>query len=375
MLKRSFHYVARAQSAPFPVGLVAAGVALIASTYGMARFGVGLMHPQMVQARPGLDGALRAAGTAQFASYCLAVLVGGRLAATRPRGVVVAAGLSAGVGALGLVLAHSVPAFTAAAFLAGAGAGLASPALVPLLDRAVPTRQAGLSQAAVNSGTALGLLAMGAVVLLTAAVVTPWLLVAAVCAGAGLTVRVLAGPSGPAGRRRGDAGDVGDAGETGEVAVPVGGAVVVGHQRMVLPWVLAALTGAVSAYVWTYGPSVVVRATGLGTDRIGWLWVTVGAGGLLGVLTSRLVDLTSPLRAVLLTAGAVVAATGAVASTTVLGVAVGALALFGAAYMALSGTLILWGRELRPQDGGRATAWLFLALAVGQAVGAALLDP
>ncbi|ANS78118.1 hypothetical protein SGUI_0722 [Serinicoccus hydrothermalis] len=52
-----------------------------------------------------------------------------------------------------------------------------------------------------------------------------------------------------------------------------------------------------------------------------------------------------------------------------------ALALFGAAYMALTGTLILWGRVLRPQDAEQATAWLFLAVSVGQAVGTALVGP
>ncbi|WP_022924677.1 hypothetical protein [Serinicoccus marinus] len=50
------------------------------------------------------------------------------------------------------------------------------------------------------------------------------------------------------------------------------------------------------------------------------------------------------------------------------------LTLFGAAYMALTGTLILWGRVLAPLDAGQATAWLFLALSVGQAVGTALVD-
>ncbi len=63
----------------------------------------------------------------------------------------------------------------------------------------------------------------------------------------------------------------------------------------------------------------------------------------------------------------------AVALASHLVAAVASLALFGAAYMALSGILILWGRLLRPAKGGQATAWLFLALAVGQAVGAAII--
>ncbi|KUG53454.1 hypothetical protein AVL62_01250 [Serinicoccus chungangensis] len=118
-----------------------------------------------------------------------------------------------------------------------------------------------------------------------------------------------------------------------------------------------------------------VRDTGLGTDQVGWLWVAVGAGGLVGVLAGRLVDLTSPSRAFLACAAGVLLATGLVSTATQPWVAVLGLALFGAAYMALTGTLILWGRVLRPQDAGQATAWLFLALSVGQAVGAALVGP
>jgi predicted MFS family arabinose efflux permease len=361
MLKRSLH-ISDAPVTRSPTALVVAGVVLIAATYGMARFGVGLLHPQMAAARPGLDGALGPAGTAQFLSYCLAVVVAGRLVRTRARAVVLAAGLSAGVGALGLMLAHTPLTFTAAAFVAGAGAGLASPALVPVLDRAVPTRRSGLTQTAVNSGTAVGLIAVGAVVLITRAVATPWLLVAVVCVGAGLAVHALA-PREPA------------TDASPSAAGPPPGTPRASRHPMTLPWLLAAAAGVVSAYVWTYGPSAVVRDTGLDTGRIGWLWVTVGVGGLLGVLTHRLVQLTSPARAFLLCAAGLLLATTAVASTTQLWVAVLALALFGAAYMALSGTLILWGRVLRPEDGGQATAWLFLALAVGQALGSALLGP
>ena len=50
-------------------------------------------------------------------------------------------------------------------------------------------------------------------------------------------------------------------------------------------------------------------------------------------------------------------------------------AAFGGAYMAMSGVLILWGRLLDPHRGAAVTAWLFLALAVGQACGAQLLGP
>ena len=45
---------------------------VIASAYGMARFGVGLFTPRLVAERATLAGVLDWAGTAQFTSYCVA---------------------------------------------------------------------------------------------------------------------------------------------------------------------------------------------------------------------------------------------------------------------------------------------------------------
>lgn len=250
-------------------------------------------------------------------------------------------------------MAQTPTVFTIAAFVAGSGAGLASPALVPLLDRAVPTRWAGPTQSAVNSGTALGLIASGSLVLITTGIAMPWLSIATTCVIAGLAVWCCA----PANART-SAGSA-----PGRVQ----------WAPLVLPIALSLVVGVVSSYVWTYGPSVIIAKELISTDHIGWLWVAVGLGGLLGVFASQLVDRTGPLAASLLSAVGIILATAGIASTAAPWVALGSLAVFGAAYMALSGILILWGRILRPENGGQATAWLFLALAVGQAVGAATI--
>src|SRR3712207_6656434 len=73
-----------------------AGMLLIASTYGMARFGVGLLHPAMAVERPGVATALPWAGAAQFTSYCLAVGSAAYLVPRRSRIVAGAAGAAAG---------------------------------------------------------------------------------------------------------------------------------------------------------------------------------------------------------------------------------------------------------------------------------------
>lgn len=350
-MKRTFHSSPRHTTTCRQSALLVSSVALIAGTYGMARFGVGLLYPQMVAARPGLVGALPPAGMAQFLSYCVAVFVGGQLARTAARAAAAAAGLCAGIGCLGLLVAQTPSTFIIVALIAGAGAGLASPALVPLLDQTIPAGRAGAAQTAVNSGTAIGLMISGALVLLTTGITLPWLLFALVCVAAGLAVAFL-GPRRPA-------------------SVVARAPVTAGLGRLALPAVLAMAVGGASAYVWTYGPSVIVQAGLIPTRQIGWLWLVVGMGGLLGVFSSRLVDLIGPLKAFLISTVGIGLATAGVALASQLWFALASLAIFGACYMILSGVLILWGRVLRPANGGQATAWLFLALAVGQAMGAA----
>ena len=173
------------------VALTAAGVLLVASTYGMARFGVGLLHPAMAVERPGVARALPSAGAAQFASYCVAAGLAGFLVPARSRAVAGAAGVAAGLGCLGLALSTSAGWFVASAYVSGAGAGLASPALVGLLDAVVPERMAGAAQAVVNSGTSVGVVMTG---MLATAVTAPgaaWLLMAVACLAAGSAVVVL----------------------------------------------------------------------------------------------------------------------------------------------------------------------------------------
>lgn len=350
-----------------------AGLILIAATYGMARFGVGLLHPQMAAARPELADALRSAGTAQFSSYCVAALVGGQLARRHAARVALAAGLIAAAGCGGLFFAQAPVSFTIAAFLAGSGAGLASPALVPLLDRAIPPAWSGTAHAAVNSGTAVGLIASGGLALATSAPAAPWVLIGVLCILAGLAVWRLA-PVTPQ-TRSGDRDHANvSAGANANANAEAGGRDYArGSIKGPLAW--ATVAGFVSAFVWTYGPSRLVSHELIEAGSIGWLWVAVGVGGTLGLFAHRLVGRTSPLVAFAISATGIGLATAGVVVAAQAPLAIASLGLFGASYMTLSSVLILWSRALAPDDAGRVTAWLFLALALGQAAGAAVLTP
>ena len=335
--------------------LTAAGALLIAATYGMARFGVGLLHPVMIVERPDIAAALPSAAAGQFGSYCLAAGLAAMCVPRRSRAVAGSAGAVAGLGCLGLAFSTSAGWFIASAFVSGAGAGFASPALVGLLDAVVPERMASTAQAVVNSGTSVGVVVAG---VLATAISTPalaWAVMAAVCLATAAAVVVLT-----SGTRVLVASPPRSAGRTQTLTLPI-------------TWAFGA--GVISAPAWAYGPTAVVARGALEPDQVGLLWAALGLGGLAGAFIDRPVSLYGPVATFLACMTTLLVGSTALLAPTLEGrlwCLMGA-ACFGAAYMAMSSVLLLWGRLLNPQRGAAITAWLFIALAVGQAIGAQIL--
>ena len=101
------------------LGVAFAGMLLIAATYGMARFGVGLFAPLLAVQRPELAEVLGWAAAAQFTSYSLAALAAARFVDRAPRAGLLFAGATAAVGCLGVASASSPEMFVVAVFIGG----------------------------------------------------------------------------------------------------------------------------------------------------------------------------------------------------------------------------------------------------------------
>lgn len=340
--------------------LVVTGLAFIASTYGLVRLAYGLFLPD-VQADLGLGD--RAAGyvsSGASLAYCAGAIVG-LVADRRPRTVLVAAAITGVVGATGMALAPGTGAFAAAAVLASSSAGLASPALVAIVDRRVAVDRRARAQAVVNSGTGPGLVAAG---LLAVVLLPDWR--AGFAAGAaatllcGVLVLLLArgGSSGPATPETPDAhGDGAGRAATYQLLVPALGALGL---------------GAASAAAWTYGRAH-LAAEGLGETATTVAWIGIGIGGTATVLTARRLATRSPRvgwAVTVATVAGALALLGTVGRTPVL--AVLACALFGWGFVAATSALIAWAAELRPQAPAAVTAGFFVLLVLGQALGSAL---
>ncbi|GAA1907475.1 YbfB/YjiJ family MFS transporter [Arthrobacter gandavensis] len=306
--------------------LVASGLALIAATYGLARFGYGLFLPRFAEAfdmGPGLSGAIQAGS---FLSYCVTALLAARLG-SRPRLVIVLAGATAALGAAGVAAAPNAEVLAAAVVLAGAGAGFATPGLVTLIESNVESRRQENAQTIVNSGTGAGLVAAGSLLILVG---SHWRLgwaaiAAVVILATGATLR------------------------SDRKKKPAAPAPAPGRKELVLlgrPLVAAGLAGASSAAVWTFGRTVLAEGRETELYSIG-AWMVLGAFGVLGAGAGRIVQAWSLRTAWTVTTLPMAGATmlmGAFPGTAA--AAYAAAALFGASYIAMSGVLIVWASGL-----------------------------
>jgi predicted MFS family arabinose efflux permease len=345
--------------------LVPAGLAMIAVTYGLARFAYGLFLPELREAFDLDASVLGLIGAGSYAGYCLAIVVSLVFTARAgARFMVVAAGT---VAVLGMALVAGAPGawvLAVGVLVAGLSSGLVSPPMGEAVARAVDPGKQDRANALINSGTSVGVVLSGPAALLAA---DGWRLAWAAFAAIGLAVlawnaKVMPGRGVPSPVAKAGAKDV---------------------PRLSLRWLLgprsaplfvaATGMGFASAAYWTFSREFVVRVGGLDQTGSTVFWVVIGvsgiAGGAAGDLVSRL-GLEKALRGSLLVMAAAIGLLGAAPASAPAVFA--SAALFGASYIALSGVILVWSVSVfrdRPSAGLGAA---FFLLAAGQALGSPL---
>ncbi|MBB4005166.1 MFS transporter [Aurantimonas endophytica] len=337
--------------------LVAAGFALTALSYGLARFAYGLLLPDI---REELSLGATAAGWiggSAFAAYCFGIVfalsAGARLG---ERVLTVLAGLTATGGMALVAAASSGWTLGLAIALAGLSTGLTSPPLAAAVGRCLGDAARPKANGAINAGTAAGIVFSGVAVILFAgdwrglyglfaavgAAVTVWLWFAMPPAAGGRASRRL---SLKRLTRRG-----------------VGG-LCAG----------AFLMGAASTAIWTFGANILRDELGFSDGGIALAWSVLGAAGIAGAATGILTVRFGIGQVHRLAVFAmVVALTGLVGAGHAPAVAFAVMGLFGVAYIVSSGAFLLWGIMLYPARPDIGLGLPFLMIALGQTAGAPL---
>ncbi|PRI12197.1 MFS transporter [Leucobacter massiliensis] len=368
-----------AHAPPSPLALTASGIALIAASYGFARFAYGLFMPAF-QDEFALDaGAGGAIAAGSYLSYCLAVLAAGALTRSwGSRAVAVAAGVTAACATLTVALAPHPLVLAVGAVVGGASTGIASPPLAEAAARAVNPDRRDSVQTAINSGTGLGVALAGPIaVALADHWRLAWALFSAVCV---LVTWWVARTLPPRDADAAPAVDVADslvdAGRPEQPAAtsPARRAApeeaVAGRLRLLLA---AGAAGIASAAVWTFGLTLLTEEGRIEESLAQTSWLVLGVCGVIGAGAGLLVRIAGLTRAWVAVCAALAIATGGMAARP--GdplTAFAASAVFGAAYIALTGLLLVWATRLTPERVARGVSLAFLALAVGQACGSSL---
>ncbi|WP_326547771.1 MFS transporter [Mycolicibacterium sp. ND9-15] len=340
--------------------LVGAGCALIACCYGFARFSYGLFGPVFGETfglSPTIAGVI---GAGSYTGYCAAILVSllltDRLGA---RCVAVAAGAVATLGISIVALAPSAWVLAVGVLVAGCSTGIASPPLASAVAQHVPSSTADRAQTVVNGGTGIGVVLSAPVALL---LMSHWRAAWAVYAAASAAVTIWVFLAVPTSSHR-----------TAKRAERV-------WRPGVFGLLLASLlTGVGSIAVWTFGRNLVTTVGGADEARSSLLWIVIGAAGIVGVLAGDVVQRVGLRRAWLAATVTMAAASLLLAAApSSLVVNVVAATLFGAAYIGLTGLVLLWSARLYPDSTSTGVGLSFFTLAAGQALGApvagALID-
>lgn len=332
------------------VSLICAGTALIGVCYGFARFAYGLFAP-LFQRQFALDATLLGMiGAGSYVGYGIAITAGFVLTNRfGPRVVAAAAGVLAAVGTALVAVSVNGVMLAVGILVAGTSTGLASPPMAEAIARAVDGSRQDRAQSVVNAGTGIGVLLSGPIAMV---LLDDWRFAWATFAVLSAAVTWWITTTVPRGRGDGRA-------EQGSL-LPTGA-------RPML--VAAFLMGLASSAVWTFGRDVVQAGPTVATI----MWSLIGLAGMLGAFSGHLtggIGLRTSWTLVLVLLSATTAALALWPASVVLTLV--SAGLFGAAYIALSGLLLVWSTRVHVGRPATGVGTSFLMIAAGQAVGAPL---
>jgi predicted MFS family arabinose efflux permease len=331
------------------------GVALIATTFGLARYGYGLLVPDMRRSF-GLDAAtagLLASGA--YAAYLVTTVISIRMVATHgARRVAVVSALLAAAGMAIAGGAVGVPMLALGVVVAGASSGFAFPPFADIVsDHVDPSRRGGVL-AAVSSGTGWGVaLAAPVALILGRDWRAAWLIFAAVALAVGVVVHLLVPQT--------------EVASLGMLPPRLSASWFVCPRSR--PLLLSALLVGLSASVyWTFGPDAVDSAQGATMARI--LFIAVGISSIGGAFAGHVLHRLGTAAGFRL-CGALLAGSLAL---LIVGAGRAPLALgsglaFGLTYSLVVAIQVIWSDEVfasRPSAGLGATMLMF---ASGQILG------
>ena len=333
-------------------------MAAVAVTFGLARYGYGLLLPDIRDALHLDSAVLGLAATGSFGAYLAATVAAGALSArVGPRRLVVAGGVLAVVGMLLVAGARGPLALALGLVVAGASSGLVYPPFADAVAQRVAAPARGRALAIISSGTGWGVLASVPIALaLGSRWRATWIVFAALALGATLwAARALQGVA--------PAGATADRLRVSWFVCPRSGPLLAG----------ALLVGLGSSVYWTFAVDLVANDGGMGASTARLVLALVGAASLAGAFSADLVERLGGRATIVAGALALSASLALIASAPGSWLAVVPSAiLFGGAYNVLLAVDAIWSARVFSQRPATGLAAVMFLLAVGLLAGPAV---
>jgi predicted MFS family arabinose efflux permease len=342
---------------PSALRVASAGIGVVGASFGMARYGYGLLLPD-IRAGYGLtSGALGLIAAGSYLAYLIASAAVGPLAARLgPRRLVVLGGSCATIGMLLAGLSHTPLVLAVGVLVGGASSGLVFPPFSDAVEALVAPARRARTLAAVSSGTGYGVaIAVPIALVAGSAWRSAWLAFAAVSMLVTLwAARVLP----PAGVRPTpqDLPRI----SWNWLVCPRSGPLLVG----------ALLLGLAASVYWTFAVDYLVTEGSLPTNTGRLFLALVGAASVLGILAADLVRRVTPagafsaLTAMLAASlGLLAAAPASLAAAALSGV------LFGASFNLIVAIQSIWTSRVFAQRPSAGLAAVMFMLGLGLLIG------
>jgi predicted MFS family arabinose efflux permease len=346
---------------PRRIRVVAAGIAMVATTFGLARYGYGLLLPDIRRSFGLSSTSLGLIATGSYAAYLVTTAAMAALGdRAGPRRPVLLGGACALVGMVVIAVAQSPVVLAAGVIVAGASAALAYPPFSEAVSLELPRRAQGRALAMISSGTGWGVVAAVVVALVVG---TSWRFAWAVFAAVAVLATGLAAVALRDVARSGG-------GEAGEGVAPLTWSWFVCPRSGPL-LVGALLVGVGASVYWTFAADFASGGVGRAAGPV--LLGVVGVSSILGSAAGDLLERVGGRRALQLSAA------GLSGSMCLLAVWHGSwaglvlsAAAFGATYNVLLAVQVIWSARVFASRPATGLAAVLFMLGLGQIVGPVL---
>ena len=339
--------------------LVLPGVAMIAATYGLARFSFGLFLPGISNSLNMSQSVSGVVSSLFYLAYCFTIVLA-TVFTTRegPRRMILFAGLSAFIGLLLIGITPNVWVLILGVLLAGASTGLVSPPYGAAVSLWIEEANQGRANTWINSGTSFGIILSGVGAIFLS---SNWRLTYVIYAILTLLILIWNYRILPK-----EAMNSSFMFEKGKLSIRG----IKGATSLVLA---SLLLGISTAPFWTFSRSFIEIAGNYSDFQLSGFWMIIGVFGILGgfsgtLIAKRGLNFAYKLGSIAIASAMIILAIWP-ENLFIVYVSAG---IFGIFYISISGVLLVWGIRVFITNASLGIAVPFLLLAVGQVIGSLL---